>query len=86
MINVKLARAGSGAFHRSVRDEKGNIIETMVFQPSEVYALDDAQAAAVKRDIDIGTLVRLSESVTVQEPVPQQESDSSKVETRRKAK
>lgn len=44
----------SSSFHRSVFDEKGDRVKTMIFQPGEVYPIDEPEElAAIQSDLDI---------------------------------
>lgn len=48
---VRLARSWNGGFTRSVRDDKGEVIDILRFEPGEVLELDEIEFAAVQNDL-----------------------------------
>lgn len=57
MQEVMLKRSCTSDLRRSVRDEEGTIVETMVFSPGQPVLLDERQYAAIAKDLRLGTIV-----------------------------
>ena len=76
---VMLKENWGSNFRRSVRDEEGNILETVEFTPGVPVELTDEQLAAVERDLDKCLLVldeRLIQKLRSKIPTPGEPSSS----------
>lgn len=67
-ITVRLKDGRKEPFRRSVRNDKGETLETLVFEYGVEYPLTDAQAKAVAFDLETGMLVQVATTEVTTEP------------------